>query len=87
MEEMQAQAEHVGTKVVWDHIAEVDLSRRPFRLTGDGGTDLSADTLVIATGAQAQVARPAVRGAYEGHAARRPARPATAFSTAARRSR
>ena len=31
MEEMQAQAEHVGTKVVWDHIAEVDLSRRPFR--------------------------------------------------------
>ena len=31
MEEMQAQAEHVGTKMVWDHIAEVDLSRRPFR--------------------------------------------------------
>src|SRR4051794_33107080 len=37
MEEMQAQAEHVGTKVVWDHIASVDLSRRPFRLRGDGG--------------------------------------------------
>src|SRR5688572_11352021 len=54
MEEMQAQAEHVGTKVVWDHISAVDLSRRPFRLTGDGGTIYSADTMVIATGAQAK---------------------------------
>src|SRR4028119_1155646 len=54
MEEMQAQAEHVGTKVVWDHIAAVDLSRRPFRLTGDSGTIYSADTVVIATGAQAK---------------------------------
>src|SRR4028119_1731499 len=54
MEEMQAQAEHVGTKVVWDHISAVDLSRRPFRLTGDSGTIYSADTVVIATGAQAK---------------------------------
>jgi thioredoxin reductase (NADPH) len=54
MEEMQAQAEHVGTKVVWDHMAEVDLARRPFRLTGDGGTQYFADALVIATGAQAK---------------------------------
>jgi len=54
MEEMQAQAEHVGTKVVWDHIADVDLTRRPFRLTGDSGTIYTADTLVIATGAQAK---------------------------------
>jgi len=54
MEEMQAQAEHVGTKVVWDHIAAVDLSCRPFRLTGDSGTHYFADTLVIATGAQAK---------------------------------
>ena len=54
MEEMQAQAEHVGTKVIWDHVAAVDLSRRPFRLTGDSGTIYSADTLVIATGAQAK---------------------------------
>jgi thioredoxin reductase (NADPH) len=53
MEEMQAQAEHVGTKVVWDHITDVDLSRRPFRLTGDSGAQYFADTLVIATGAQA----------------------------------
>src|SRR4051794_1666580 len=54
MEEMQAQAEHVGTKVVWDHITEVDLSRRPFRLNGDGGAQYFADALVIATGAQAR---------------------------------
>jgi thioredoxin reductase (NADPH) len=54
MEEMQAQAEHVGTKVVWDHITSVDLSSRPFRLTGDGGTIYFADALVIATGAQAK---------------------------------
>jgi len=54
MEEMQAQAEHVGTKVIWDHISAVDLSRRPFRLTGDSGAQYFADALVIATGAQAR---------------------------------
>src|SRR5689334_19471018 len=54
MEEMQAQAEHVGTKVVWDHISAVDLRQRPFRLTGDSGTIYVADALVIATGAQAK---------------------------------
>jgi len=54
VEEMQAQAEHVGTKIVWDHISEVDLSRRPFRLTGDSGAQYFADALVIATGAQAK---------------------------------
>ncbi|MDV3257692.1 MAG: thioredoxin-disulfide reductase [Sphingomonas sp.] len=54
MEEMQAQAEHVGTKVVWDHVSEVDLSRRPFVLKGDGGNEYHADALVIATGAQAK---------------------------------
>ncbi|MEJ7776120.1 MAG: thioredoxin-disulfide reductase [Sphingomicrobium sp.] len=54
MEEMQAQAEHVGTKIVWDHISSVDLSRRPFLITGDSGTQYHADTVVIATGAQAK---------------------------------
>jgi thioredoxin reductase (NADPH) len=54
MEEMQAQAEHVGTKVIWDHVSSVDLSRRPFRLSGDGGATYFADALVIATGAQAK---------------------------------
>src|SRR5689334_2653832 len=54
MEEMQAQAEHVGTKVVWDHITSVDLGRRPFVLKGDSGTEYHVDALVIATGAQAK---------------------------------
>jgi thioredoxin reductase (NADPH) len=54
MEEMQAQAEHVGTKMIWDHVSKVDLSRRPFLVSGDSGTQYHADTLVIATGAQAK---------------------------------
>ena len=54
MEEMQAQAEHVGTRFEWDHISDVDFSQRPFRLTGDSGTIYTCDTLVIATGAQAK---------------------------------
>ncbi len=54
MQEMQAQAEHVGAEMVWDLISAVDLSERPFKLTGDGGTLYLADTLVIATGAQAK---------------------------------
>lgn len=54
MEEMQAQAEHVGAQMMWDTIVEVDLSQRPFRLVGDGGHVYLGDTLVIATGAQAK---------------------------------
>lgn len=54
MEEMQAQAEHVGTRMIWDQIVDVDLSQRPFRLKGDGGTVYEGETLVIATGAQAK---------------------------------
>ena len=54
MEEMQAQAEHVGTRMVWDHISAVDLKSRPIRLTGDSGTAYFADSLIIATGAQAK---------------------------------
>ncbi|MFZ5747730.1 MAG: thioredoxin-disulfide reductase [Pseudomonadota bacterium] len=54
MEEMQAQAEHVGAQMMWDTITEVDLTQRPFRLTGDSGTVYVGDVLVIATGAQAK---------------------------------
>jgi thioredoxin reductase (NADPH) len=54
MEQMQAQAEHVGAQMMWDTIVEVDLSQRPFRLIGDGGTVYLGDVLVIATGAQAK---------------------------------
>ncbi len=54
MEEMQAQAEHVGTRMMWDTITEVDLSGSPFRATGDSGDVYEGETLVIATGAQAK---------------------------------
>ncbi len=54
MEQMQKQAEHVGARMIWDTIAEVDFSRRPYRMIGDGGTIYSGDTIVIATGAQAR---------------------------------
>jgi thioredoxin reductase (NADPH) len=54
MEQMKLQAEHVGTEMIRDHIVEADLSRRPFRLKGDSGTEYTADSLVIATGAQAR---------------------------------
>jgi thioredoxin reductase (NADPH) len=54
MEQMQAQAEHVGTRIVHDLAMSVDFSARPFRVTGDSGTLYVADTCVIATGAQAR---------------------------------
>ena len=54
MEQMQAQAEHVGAQMMYDQIVDVDLSERPFRLRGDGGTLYVGDTLVISTGAQAK---------------------------------
>jgi thioredoxin reductase (NADPH) len=54
MEQMKAQAEHVGTKMINDIIVEVDLDRRPFVLIGDSGTRYTADSIVIATGAQAR---------------------------------
>jgi thioredoxin reductase (NADPH) len=54
MEEMTAQAEHVGTTMVYDIIVDVDLSKRPFTITADSGDIYIADTLVICTGAQAK---------------------------------
>ncbi len=54
MEAMRAQAEHVGAKLVSDHVVSADLSRRPFRLTGEGGTVYTCDALIVATGAKAR---------------------------------
>jgi thioredoxin reductase (NADPH) len=54
MEQMQKQAEHVGTKVVTDHVSKVDLAHRPFQLECDSGDRYLADSLIIATGAQAR---------------------------------
>jgi thioredoxin reductase (NADPH) len=54
MDQMRAQAEHVGTKMVSDLIVSADLKQSPFKLVGDGGDIYTCDTLVIATGAQAK---------------------------------
>ena len=54
MIKMAAQAEHVGAELVSDIITSVDLSRAPFVARGDSGTEYSADTLIISTGAQAR---------------------------------
>ena len=54
MEQMQSQASNVGTEIAFDTIVEVDLKRRPFTAVGDSGTTYRADTLIIATGAQAR---------------------------------
>ena len=54
MDQMKAQAEHVGTKIVNDLIVSVDFDRRPFVLTSDSGDIYTADSLIIATGAQAK---------------------------------
>jgi thioredoxin reductase (NADPH) len=54
MEQMEKQAAHVGTRLVADHVKEVDLGKRPFRLVCESGDTYLADTLVVATGAQAR---------------------------------
>ena len=54
MDQMRAQAEHVGTKLVSDHIVEARLGRRPFELLGDSGQLYTCDALIIATGAKAR---------------------------------
>jgi thioredoxin reductase (NADPH) len=54
MEQMQGQAEHVGTRIITDHVTTADLSQRPFRLVCDSGDAYLADALIMATGAQAR---------------------------------
>lgn len=54
MEQMQSQAEHVGSKIVTDYVTKVELASRPFRLQCDSGDVYLADALIIATGAQAR---------------------------------
>jgi thioredoxin reductase (NADPH) len=54
MEQMRAQAEHVGTEMIMDQIVKVDLKQRPIRLEGDSGDAYTCDALIIATGAQAR---------------------------------
>jgi thioredoxin reductase (NADPH) len=54
MEQMQAQAEHVGTRFMSDTIVKVDLSKRPFTAIGDSGDIYTGDTLIVCTGATAR---------------------------------
>jgi thioredoxin reductase (NADPH) len=54
MEQMKAQAIHVGTQLVEDHIIKADIKTKPFRLVGDSGAVYTCDVLIIATGAQAK---------------------------------
>ena len=67
MEQMQAQAAHVGTEVVMDHINKADLKSKPIRLEGDSGDVYTADTLIICTGAQARWLGIASEDTFKGH--------------------
>jgi thioredoxin reductase (NADPH) len=67
MEQMEKQAAHVGTKLVFDHVNAVDLSQRPFRIACDSGDGYVADALIIATGAQARWLGLASEQAFRGH--------------------
>ncbi|WP_118138015.1 thioredoxin-disulfide reductase [Oceanicella sp. SM1341] len=54
MVKMEAHAKAMGTEIIMDHIASVDLSQRPFTAKGESGTTYTADALILATGAQAR---------------------------------
>ncbi|MFD0978360.1 thioredoxin-disulfide reductase [Tropicimonas aquimaris] len=54
MVQMEEHARAVGTEIIADHIASIDLSRRPFTAHGDSGTTYTADAVILATGAQAK---------------------------------
>jgi thioredoxin reductase (NADPH) len=54
MDKMAAQAAHLGTDIIDDLVTDVDLDQRPFRLSLDSGRAIFADTIIVATGAQAR---------------------------------
>ena len=54
MEQMEKQALHVGTQIIFDHITQVDFSKRPFKLIGESGDIFEAETVISCTGAQAR---------------------------------
>ncbi len=54
MEQMQAQAENVGTKTIYDLVTDVDFDSRPYKATLDSGDVITADTVIISTGAKAR---------------------------------
>ena len=54
MTEMQQQAENVGARVIYDIVTSLDATSRPFRMTLDSGDEMTADAVIVATGAQAR---------------------------------
>jgi len=54
MDQMKEQAKAVGTDMIQDHINKIDLSKKPFKATGDSGQEYTADSIIISTGAQAR---------------------------------
>jgi len=66
MEQMQKQAEHVGTEVLHDIVVSADLSKRPFHLKLDSGAEMLAETVIISTGAQAKWLGLESESAYQG---------------------
>ncbi|MDI4657743.1 thioredoxin-disulfide reductase [Xanthobacter autotrophicus] len=66
MEQMRAQAAHVGTTIVTDHVASLDLSHRPFRMVTESGDTYVADVVILATGAQARWLGLESEAAYRG---------------------
>ena len=66
MEQMEKQATHVGTKIVTDFVNALDLSKRPFRITCDSGDIYIAETVILATGAQARWLGIASEDTYKG---------------------
>jgi thioredoxin reductase (NADPH) len=54
MEQIERQAAHVGTRIVTDHVNKLELGERPFRITCDSGDVYLAETIILATGAQAR---------------------------------
>jgi thioredoxin reductase (NADPH) len=66
MEQMEKQAVHVGTQMVYDIVTKVDFSSRPFHAWTDGGAEYSADSVIIATGAQAKWLGLPSESAYQG---------------------
>ena len=66
MDQMRAQAEHVGTEVIQDIVVEADLSQRPFLLKLDSGDTILAETVIISTGAQAKWLGLESEGRYQG---------------------
>ncbi|OYV40800.1 MAG: thioredoxin-disulfide reductase [Rhodospirillales bacterium 20-64-7] len=66
MEQMAKQAEHVGTEILFDIVTRVDFSAQPFRAWTDGGVEFAADSVIIATGAQARWLGLDSEAAYQG---------------------